>query len=55
MQQAAKGVELRFSSEVAALQAENQRLSAQKSEAEQQANELRAIQITRLQEVGVQL
>lgn len=51
VQQAAKGVELRFSSEVAALQTENKRLSMQKSEAEQQVNELQAVQITRLHEV----
>lgn len=51
VQQAAKGVELRFSSEISALQVENKRLSMQKSEAEQQVNELQAVQITRLHEV----
>lgn len=51
VQQAAKGVELRFASEMAALQVENKRLSMQKSEAEQQVNELQAVQITRLHEV----
>ena len=51
VQQAAKGVELRFASEIAALQVENKRLSMQKSEAEQQVNELQAVQITRLHEV----
>ena len=50
VQQASKGVELRFASQVAALQAENKRVEAQRKEAEGQLGELRVVQMNRVNE-----
>lgn len=50
VQQASKGVELRFVGQITALQEENQRVESQRKETESQLNELRVVQMNRLNE-----